>query len=270
MSSAKWRPFCLGLNVLKARSWSCWSNWFSFHRFQKCVIRWVESVWHKHKSELVCKMISSSVGMFYFQLLNSFVRQHPCNTICGPVYLVFNLDSLVDWAIRGSFCRMLMSFVVFEACYKNVLMCSSLWIAEDISNASKITKYHNDQINLSTLVMRLLRSFWHKISETFSQTIQWCWTVTRYRTQTLQWRHNERVGVSNHQPRDCLLNRLCKAQIKKTSKLRVTGFCAGNSPVTGEIPAQRASNAENVSIWRRHHEYEKKLPTSGAPFTNMN
>ena len=31
---------------------------------------------------------------------------------------------------------------------------------------------------------------------------------------------------------------------KKTPKLRVTGFCAGNSPVTGEFPAQRASNAE--------------------------
>ena len=40
---------------------------------------------------------------------------------------------------------------------------------------------------------------------------------------------------------------------KKTSKLRVTGLCVGNSPVTGEFPAQRASNAENVSIWWRHH-----------------
>ena len=28
----------------------------------------------------------------------------------------------------------------------------------------------------------------------------------------------------------------------------------GNSPVTGQFPAQRASNAENVSIWWRHHE----------------
>ena len=37
--------------------------------------------------------------------------------------------------------------------------------------------------------------------------------------------------------------------IKKTSKLRVTGLCAGNSPVTGEFPAQMASNTENVSIW---------------------
>ena len=48
---------------------------------------------------------------------------------------------------------------------------------------------------------------------------------------------------------------LIQAQIKKTSKLRVIGLCAGNSPVTGEFPAQRASNAENVSIWWRHHEY---------------
>ena len=41
---------------------------------------------------------------------------------------------------------------------------------------------------------------------------------------------------------------------KKASKLRVTGLCAGNSPGTGEFPAQMASNAENVSIKWRHHE----------------
>ena len=40
---------------------------------------------------------------------------------------------------------------------------------------------------------------------------------------------------------------------KKKSKLRVTGPCEGNSAVTGEFPAQMASNAEKVSIWRRHH-----------------
>ena len=65
----------------------------------------------------------------------------------------------------------------------------------------------------------------------------------------LQWRHNGRDGVSNHQPHDCLLNRLFRRRSKKTSKLRVSGLCAGNSPVTGEFPAQMASNAENVSIW---------------------
>ena len=42
---------------------------------------------------------------------------------------------------------------------------------------------------------------------------------------------------------------------KRTSNLRVTGLCVGNSPVTGELPAQMASNAENYSIWWRHHEW---------------
>ena len=39
-----------------------------------------------------------------------------------------------------------------------------------------------------------------------------------------------------------------------TLQLRVTDLCEGNSPVTGEFPAQRTSNVENVSIWWRHHE----------------
>ena len=47
---------------------------------------------------------------------------------------------------------------------------------------------------------------------------------------------------------------LIQAQIKKTPKLRVTGLSMGNSPVTGEFPAQMASDAENVSIWWRHHD----------------
>ena len=44
-----------------------------------------------------------------------------------------------------------------------------------------------------------------------------------------------------------------QAQIKKTSKLHVTGLYEGNPSVTGGFPSQRASNAENVSIWSRHH-----------------
>ena len=72
--------------------------------------------------------------------------------------------------------------------------------------------------------------------------------------QPLRWRHNEPDSVSNHQPCDCLLKRLIRGRPKKTSKLRVTGLCAGNSPLTGEFPAQRASYAGNVSIWWHHHE----------------
>ena len=71
--------------------------------------------------------------------------------------------------------------------------------------------------------------------------------------QVITVTHNGRDSVSNHQHHDCLLNRLFRRRSKKTSKLRVTGLCAGNSPGTGEFPAQMASNAENVSIWWRHH-----------------
>ena len=70
----------------------------------------------------------------------------------------------------------------------------------------------------------------------------------------LQWRHNGRDRVSNHQPHDRLLNRLFRRRSKKTSKLCVTGLCADNSLVNSELPAQMTCNAENVSIWWRHHE----------------
>ena len=81
--------------------------------------------------------------------------------------------------------------------------------------------------------------------------------VTGFCAGTLHWCQNERDGVSNHQRLDCLLNCLFRCRSKKKSKLRITGLCEENSPVTGEFPSQRASNAENVSIWWRHHESRK-------------
>ena len=80
-------------------------------------------------------------------------------------------------------------------------------------------------------------------------------TKSYSRRTPLRWRHNERDGVSNHQPHDCLLSRLFRRRSKKTLKLRVTGLCEGNSSVTGEFPTQRARNAENVSIWWHHHAF---------------
>ena len=53
---------------------------------------------------------------------------------------------------------------------------------------------------------------------------------------SVQWRHNGRDSVSNHQPHHCLLNPLFRRRSKKTSKLRVTGLCAGNSPGTVNSP----------------------------------
>ena len=80
----------------------------------------------------------------------------------------------------------------------------------------------------------------------------------------LQWRHNGHDGVSKHQPHNCLLNRLFRRRSKKTSKLRVTSLCEGNSPVTGEFPTRRVSNAENVSIWWRHHAFERNSSLPGG------
>ena len=59
----------------------------------------------------------------------------------------------------------------------------------------------------------------------------WHATVTTaYEFWSLWWRHNELDGVSDHQPHGCLLNRLFRRRSQKTSKLRVTGLCVGNSP----------------------------------------
>ena len=83
-------------------------------------------------------------------------------------------------------------------------------------------------------------------------------TITQTKRCKLLWRHNGGESVSNHQPHDYLLNHLFRRRSKKTSKLRVTGLCAGNSPGTGEFSAQMPNNAENVSIWQRHHELSEK------------
>ena len=106
------------------------------------------------------------------------------------------------------------------------------------------TLIHMSMIYINVLPDKLMVRAFFKIPEDW-QTIV---SVQRFYSIPLQWRHNKRDGVSNHQPHNCLLNRLFRRKSKKTSKLCVTGLCEGNSPVTGEFPAQRASNAENVSI----------------------
>ena len=77
--------------------------------------------------------------------------------------------------------------------------------------------------------------------------------ANRHEYTSLQWRHNEHNGVSNHQPDDCLLNRLFRLTSKKPQTPASLALYVGNSPVTGEFATQMASNEENVSIWWRHH-----------------
>ena len=72
------------------------------------------------------------------------------------------------------------------------------------------------------------------------------------RTKSLQWGHNGCYGFSNHQPLD-FYSTVYSGEDQRKSNLRVNGLWEGKSSVIGEFPEQRPSNAENVSIWWRHH-----------------
>ena len=83
--------------------------------------------------------------------------------------------------------------------------------------------------------LQLGRLFWYQqVSAKISWTSWWnaCIIITlcSHYIHTLRWRHNVHDGVSNHQPYDCLLNRLLGHRSKKTSKFRVTCLWAGNHP----------------------------------------
>ena len=69
---------------------------------------------------------------------------------------------------------------------------------------------------------------------------------------SLKWRHNGRNSVENHQPRHGLLNGLFRRRSNETSKLCVTGLCAGKSPAWG--------------IHRRPVNYPHKCPVTRKMF----
>ena len=91
--------------------------------------------------------------------------------------------------------------------------------------------------------------FWLVLTTNFNPTTYY------YNTLTLSVKRN---GVSNHQPRDCLLNCLFRRRSKKTSKLRVPGLLWGihwwplNSPHKGPV-------TWFFPVWWRHHDPMKQL-----------
>ena len=76
-------------------------------------------------------------------------------------------------------------------------------------------------------------------------------TLSKEHSFALHWRHNDHGGVLNHQPHGCLLNRLFRRRSKKSSKLRVTGHCAGNS-FDDVIMVSRKSMMLPVPVHSRH------------------
>ena len=79
-----------------------------------------------------------------------------------------------------------------------------------------------------------------------------CARLRKHKQRSLQWRLNWHDGVSNHQLKSVYSPVYSGADQGKHQSSASLAF-EGNSPVTGEFSAQRASNAENVSIWWRHH-----------------
>ena len=74
---------------------------------------------------------------------------------------------------------------------------------------------------------------YNEIPQNITSVLHTMYTITNKHirmSMALHWRHNDHDAVTNLQPHGCLLNRLFRRRSKKTSKLRVTGPCVGNSP----------------------------------------
>ena len=73
----------------------------------------------------------------------------------------------------------------------------------------------------------------------FGQITEWLllsiriWDLAKHNKIALQRRHNKRVCVWNHQPHDCLINRLFKAQMKENIK------ALRHWPLCGEFTGDR-------------------------------
>ena len=130
--------------------------------------------------------------------------------------------------------------------FSKIHLCRGVYLSKH-NDISWTLLAEESNMYIRSLIPLLLRTRWRK--ELVHQ-LPWYWPIS------FQWRHNNELdGVSNHRRIDCLFNLMFSCRSKKTSKLRITGPCEGNPPMTGGFPSQRANNAENVSIWWRHHVY---------------
>ena len=119
-----------------------------------------------------------------------------------------------------------------------------------ISQRSDYSKYKSRGIETSRdLTIRRLIGYWNgALVPTMCRSL-----ILLMRTWSLQWRHNDHDGVSNHQPHGCLFNQVYSGTDRRKHQSSASrAFACGEFTGSGEFPAQTASNAENVSIWWRH------------------
>ena len=110
-------------------------------------------------------------------------------------------------------------------------MAGSYWkgiMSKTILDSTIAWKYFWSNYLLNTLNAKNSAGNWNVFSWTTRTSISP--TIGKLCINALRWRHTGRDSVSHHQIHGCLLNRLFRHISKKSSKLRVTGLCAGNSP----------------------------------------
>ena len=132
---------------------------------------------------------------------------------------------------------------------RKVELCLATFGCARLENSEEVSEPVEFEIFIKSMPSEYLV---HDAIQCGDRSIDMYCIITTTNGLALQWRHTRRHGVSNSGLSIVYANVCSGAHKKKTLKLRVTGLCEGNSPVTSEFPSQRASNAENVSIsWRQ-------------------
>ena len=200
----------------------------------------IDTKWLEHKGEVICCDLKTDLCFRFTSkrhtssyVLEALNFQHSIIIALLTVQLLFTILRRECYQCESN---------VATSCFDNffsgpVMIFFSKWLHFSVGAC-----YYDTQLYCTKRALR------HKEMWALSCIENFCMFTrsVKYQVLSLRWRHNGHGGVSNHQPHNCLLNRLFECRLKKASKLRVTGLCAGHS-------AQMTSNAENVSIWWRHH-----------------
>ena len=145
---------------------------------------------------------------------------------------VFHSEAIVMQTFWHLDTRPSISFPSFFNCvfvHGIVILFSPLYFMHWVRCITILRQYEGD----------CLFELWTNVHDAFIYVFQEClgligvsWPTSWHESQVspLRWRQNGRDSVSNHQPRHCLRSLLFGRRSRKTSKLRVTGLCVGNSP----------------------------------------
>ena len=128
----------------------------------------------------------------------------------------------------------------------------SRWYSRPIIRTWNMYNWNRNTIYKTTDILTILLD--HCIDNNWWRGLTFAKETSRPSCSSLQWRHNECDGVSNTSLTIVCWTAYSRRRSKKTPTLSITGLCEGNSPVTGEFPAQWACNAGNVSIWWCHYD----------------